>query len=192
MKIIVGLGNPGKEYEYTRHNLGFLVVTLLAQQNSLKFLKSSVTQALTAQGEIGNQEVVLLLPWTYVNNSGSVVNQIMVHQAISPENILVVCDDLNTDFGQIRLRSQGSGGGHNGLASIIEKLKTKKFPRLRMGIGSPLKKEETVNFVLGEFSSNEKKALGDFIQKAADCCLFWLAEGIYQAMDQYNKRKRDE
>ena len=192
MKIIVGLGNPGKEYEYTRHNLGFLVVTLLAQQNSLKFLKSSVTQALTAEGKIGHQEGVLLLPWTYVNNSGSAVSQIMAHKEISPENILVVCDDLNIDFGQIRLRSQGSGGGHNGLASIIEKLNTKNFSRLRMGIGSPLKKEETVDFVLGEFSSNEKKALGDFIQKAADGCLLWLTEGIHQAMGQYNKRKEDE
>ena len=96
-----------------------------------------MTRGLTAEGKIHDQDVVLLLPWTYVNNSGIAVDQIMAHKRILPENILVVCDDLNMGFGQIRLRSQGSDGGHNGLTSIIEKLKTKNFPRLRLGIGAP-------------------------------------------------------
>ncbi len=183
-KLIVGLGNPGKEYEYTRHNLGFLVVTHLAQQNGLRFLQSSLTQALTAEGKMHNQDVVLLLPWTYVNNSGIAVNQMRAHKEIFPQNILVVCDDLNIDFGQMRLRSQGSDGGHNGLTSIIEKLKTKNFPRLRLGIGRPPTKAEIVDFVLGEFSPSEKENLEDFIQRATDRCFIWLT--------QFNKRKEDE
>ena len=192
MKLIVGLGNPGREYEWTRHNLGFLVLTHLAKEHHFKFSKSPRIQGLTVGGQIQNQEAMLLLPLTHMNHSGIAVQQSSEHKKIAVENILVVCDDFHVDFGQTRLRSQGSDGGHNGLTSIIEQLKTKNFARLRLGIGAPARKEEAVDFVLGEFSQKEKEALPQFIQRAAECCVVWLTEGITKAMGKFNKRTEDE
>lgn len=192
MKLIVGLGNPGREYEWTRHNLGFLVLTYLAKEYHFKFSKSPTIQGMIADGQIHSHEVMLLMPLTYVNHSGVAVQQASEQKEISLKNILVVCDDFNVGFGQMRLRSQGSDGGHNGLASIIEQLKTKNFARLRLGIGPPARKEEAVDFVLGEFNQKEKEALGRFTQKAADCCEVWLTEGMVKAMSQFNKRTEDE
>ena len=192
MKLIVGLGNPGREYEWTRHNLGFLVLTHLARKHRFKFSKSSRIQGLAAGGQIHNHEVLLLLPLTYMNNSGTAVQQASEDKGITAENILVVCDDFHVDFGHLRLRSEGSDGGHNGLASIIEHLKTKKFARLRLGIGAPASKEGAVDFVLGEFNQREKEALSDFSPRAAECCEVWLMEGITKAMGKFNKRTEDE
>lgn len=192
MKLIVGLGNPGREYEWTRHNLGFLVLSHLAKEHRLKFSKNPTIQGLTAIGPIGNHEVMLLLPLTYMNHSGMAVEQASEQKGILPENILVVSDDFYLDFGHLRLRSKGSDGGHNGLASIIEELKTKNFARMRLGIGAPERKEEAVDFVLGEFHPKEKEALPDFVQKAVECCLVWLNEGTAKAMKQFNKRTEDE
>lgn len=192
MKLIVGLGNPGREYEWTRHNLGFLVLTHLAKEHRLKFSKSPMIQSLIAEGQIHNHDVMLLMPLTYMNHSGAALRQVSDSKGISPDNVLVVCDDFHIDFGHMRLRSQGSNGGHNGLASIIEELKTKDFARLRMGIGAPARKEEAVDFVLGEFNQKEKEALREFVQQAAQCCIVWLSEGTAKAMEQFNKRTEDE
>ncbi len=191
-KLIVGLGNPGQDYEYTRHNLGFLVLTQLAHQHGFKFKKSSLTDALEAKGKILDQDVVLLLPLTYVNQSGIAVNQVVSKKEIPLKDALVVCDDLNIGFGEIRLRSSGNDGGHNGLKSIITHLKTNDFPRLRLGIGAPFQKEETRDFVLAQFTQKEKKAINAFIEEASQCCVIWLSEGINKAMSQFNKRKGNE
>ena len=192
MKLIVGLGNPGREYEWTRHNLGFLVLNHLAKEHHLKFSKSPTIQAMTASGQIQNHDVILNLPLTYMNHSGIAVRQVSEQAGILAANILVVCDDFHVGFGQMRLRSKGSDGGHNGLASIIEQLKTKNFSRLRLGIGAPARREEAVDFVLGEFNPKEKEALPDFVQKAVECCIVWLSEGTGKAMGQFNKRTEDE
>ena len=193
MKLIVGLGNPGREYEWTRHNLGFLVLTHLAKEHHLKFSKDPTISGLMAAGLIHQHAVTLLMPLTYMNHSGIAVQQAASEQKeISAENILVVCDDFHVDFGHMRLRPQGSHGGHNGLASIIEHLKTKNFARLRLGIGVPPPREEAADFVLGEFNQKEKEALQDFVPKAAQCCLVWLREGTAKAMNQFNKRTKDE
>ncbi len=197
MKLIVGLGNPGREYEWTRHNLGSLVLTHLAKEYHLKFFKSPTIHGLSAEGKIHNHDVMLLMPLTYMNHSGVAVRQASEQKGISSDDILVVCDDFHIDFGQMRLRSKGSDGGHNGLASIIEQLKTKNddtvdFARLRLGIGSPPRKEEAVDFVLGEFNQKEKEALHDFVKKTAQCCIVWLSEGTGKAMSQFNKRTEDE
>ena len=187
-RLIGGLGNPGKDYEYTRHNLGFLVVRRLAEKLKLKFALSSLTNGLTAEGMFEDKAICLLMPLTYMNNSGVAVHQVMTKRELSPEDVMIVCDDFNLDFEQIRLKGKGSDGGHNGLSSVIEHLGTEQFARLRMGIGRPTGKKDMVDYVLEEFKKKEKECLDSFIDETASCCLAWLCEGVYAAMDQYNRR----
>lgn len=188
LRLIGGLGNPGKDYEYTRHNLGFLVVRRLAEQLKLKFALSSLTNGLTAEGAFEDKLVCLLMPLTYMNNSGVAVGQVMAKRKLSPENVLIVCDDLNLDFKQIRLRGKGSDGGHNGLSSVIERLGSEQFARLRMGIGQPTGRKDAVDYVLEEFKKKEKECLDSFIDETILCCLTWLREGVAAAMDQHNRK----
>lgn len=185
--LIVGLGNPGKEYEYTRHNLGFMVVRHLAKEFNWEFQTTRLAKGLIAKGEVRDSEVHLLLPLTFMNNSGLAVKPLVEKKNLTLENLLVICDDLNLSFGHLRLRSGGSDGGHHGLSSITECLNTKYFSRLRMGIGEPSSREQAVDYVLGEFNAAEKKSLDGFVADAADCCLIWLKEGINKAMQLYNK-----
>lgn len=188
LRLIGGLGNPGKDYEYTRHNLGFLVVRRLAEKLKLKFALSSLTNGLTAEGMFEDKAICLLMPLTYMNNSGVAVHQVMKKRDLSLEDVMIVCDDFNLDFEQIRLKGKGSDGGHNGLSSVIEHLGTEQFVRLRMGIGRPVGKKDTVDYVLEEFKKKERERLDSFIDETTSCCLAWLCEGIDAAMDQYNRR----
>ncbi len=190
--LIVGLGNPGKDYEYTRHNLGFMVVRNLAQREKLKFSDNSSAKGLTAEGALFGKKVVYFLPMTYVNNSGLAVRAIVGKKGVEAKNILAVVDDVNVDFGKMRLRPEGSAGGHNGLKSMIEHLKTREFARLRLGVGSPRHKEAMADYVLSEFTKDEKKHLGNFIQEASECCVAWVKDGMSNAMNQFNRRKNDE
>ena len=187
-RLIVGLGNPGEDYEDTRHNLGFLVVRRLAQRNDLVFRRSSLTNGLMAQGKKEAGALHCFLPMTYMNNSGSAVEQAVAKLGLDPDHLLIVCDDFNLDFGQMRLRGKGSDGGHNGLASVIEHLGTQDIARLRLGIGAPgsAHGRETVDYVLGKFSKEETKNLDEFIDRATDCCEAWFKEDIHRAMDQFN------
>jgi PTH1 family peptidyl-tRNA hydrolase len=192
LRLIVGLGNPGPDYEYTRHNLGFLVVQYLCQKHHLKLRRSFLCRGWMASGSLLGQECVFLLPMTFMNHSGVAVKKVLAAKKISLENMLVVCDDFNLEFGEVRLRRQGSSGGHHGLSSIIEQLGASDFPRLRLGIGSPKGRQDTVDFVLEEFSQGDKKQLGAFIEEAAGCCEIWLTANIDKAMSQFNKRERNE
>lgn len=187
-RLIVGLGNPGRDYEYTRHNLGFLVVEHLAKKNNLRFLKSSFTKGLTADGQVAGRDLCCLLPATYMNNSGLAVKQAVLNKNLDHADILVVCDDFHLEFGQVRIRNKGSDGGHNGLASVIEHLGTQAFARLRLGIGGPAQGQEPVDYVLGKWTAGEEKQLDEFIDRATDCCGVWLQEGTHHAMDQFNGR----
>lgn len=189
LRIIVGLGNPGKEYEYTRHNFGFLVIDQLAAQYQLKFSRRAVLNSYTAEGLLEDVECLLVKPLTYMNNSGSVVRQVLNKKGAEASRLLVVCDDFHLDFGQMRIREKGSDGGHNGLTSVIQHLQTQNFSRLRLGIGSPKPSEDVVDYVLGSFSSKEKREMDPFIQQAARCCACWAVEGISKTMSQFNKRK---
>lgn len=191
-QLIVGLGNPGKGYEYTRHNFGFLAVARLAKEFGLKFSKSTSLKSFVAEGSIEGHDTCLLLPQTFMNNSGTAVQEAARRKSIAPENILVVCDDLNLDFGQFRLRPNGSDGGHNGLVSVIAHLASKEFARLRLGIGRPQSKEETVDFVLTNFSKEERKELPALLEEAVRCCAVWLTQGTAKAMNQFNQRKENE
>jgi PTH1 family peptidyl-tRNA hydrolase len=189
LRLIAGLGNPGKDYEYTRHNLGFLVVQRLAEKLKLKFALSSLTKAMAVEGTFEGNSICLLAPLTFMNNSGVAISRFMSKKDLLPEDILVVCDDFHLDFEQIRVRSKGSDGGHNGLSSVIQHLDTEQFARLRMGIGYPPGKKDTVDYVLEEFVKAERNRLDNFIDEAVSCCLVWLSEGINTAMDQHNRRK---
>lgn len=184
MKLIVGLGNPGRFYHTTRHNLGFLVVKELARRNSLRFKKGF--RSLIAKGKIDKEEVLLCQPQTYMNLSGEAVKLVLNSKNVELEDLLVVCDDLNLEFSQIRLRPKGSAGGHNGLQSIIDEIGSSQFSRLRIGIGKKEGKNKT-GHVLSHFGKQEAKEIENIIEVAADACVMWLEQGIVAAMDKFNR-----
>jgi PTH1 family peptidyl-tRNA hydrolase len=186
--LIVGLGNPGKDYEYTRHNIGFLAIRRLAERLTVKFSLSSLTNGLVADGEFGGKKFFLLMPLTYMNHSGVAVRQLIGKKAIEPGDILVITDDFHLPFGQVRLRSKGSAGGHNGLASVIEQVGTDAFARLRMGVGKPFAEGGATDFVLGPFEPAERSRLEEFIDHAVEASQAWIQSGINSAMEQFNKR----
>lgn len=191
--LIAGLGNPGEAYTHTRHNVGFLVIEKLVQRLNLKFSKSSFIKGIVADFRFdSDQRCELVLPHTFMNHSGIAIKPLVVQHNIPPEKILIVCDDFNLPFGQLRLRAGGSDGGHNGLKSVTDALGTQNFHRLRVGIGAPPVHADTVDFVLAHFTKEEMKALEQVTQEAADCCYSWLTEGLNKAMGQFNKRKGND
>jgi PTH1 family peptidyl-tRNA hydrolase len=185
-KLIVGLGNPGAQYTWTRHNLGFLVLEALCAKYKIVFRNSSGNHGMLAKSVIEDVACSLLMPMTFMNNSGLSVKKLADRQGIAPENMLIVCDDLTLPFGKLRLRPSGSAGGHNGLKSIIQDLGSNQFSRLRMGIDSPKSTDQTVDYVLANFTPVEKKALPDFINQALDCVTCWVTEGAEAAMNRFN------
>ncbi len=187
-RLIVGLGNPGKDYEHTRHNLGFMVVQRVVENIGSRFQHSSFIKGLVSQVKVEEKQLYCLLPMTYMNHSGTAVKQLLDKKGLGPHEMLVVSDDLSLDFGQIRIRERGSDGGHNGLKSIVGFLGTRDFARLRMGIGAAPQGRDAADYVLGEFSRSEKKELEGFVDQAVECCLVWLRDGISKAMDQFNRR----
>jgi len=187
-KFIIGLGNPGSEYEWTRHNLGFLVVDQLAQKWGATFKNSSFAKVVMAEAASGETSVKLVKPMTYMNNSGVALRALVEHFKFDLAQILVITDDINLDFGRLRLRPRGSDGGHNGLSSSIYHLASEDFPRLRMGVHHPGDKENIPDYVLGEFFASEKSHLDEFIDAACGCCQMWLTEGIERTMEKYNQR----
>jgi len=187
LKLIIGLGNPGKEYEQTRHNLGFMAVTDLVKSQGLKFKRSLLLKSFIAQGEIEGRPVILAKPLTFMNSSGRAVIGLVRRYQIDLKDLLVVCDDINLKLGGLRLRPSGSDGGHNGLKSIIAALRTQDFTRLRLGIAPVKKSDDMVDFVLSEFNRQEKPMVSLQIGRAAECCSNWLKEGIVKTMDKFNK-----
>jgi PTH1 family peptidyl-tRNA hydrolase len=183
------LGNPGRDYEHTRHNLGFLALRRLAEKLKFKFKPSALTNGLSAEGIFKKEKIFLLAPLTFMNHSGIAVHQFMTKKDLSFRDILVICDDFHLKFEQIRLRAKGSDGGHNGLSSVIQYLGTEQFARLRMGIGRPVGRKDMTEYVLGEFKKTEMDRLDSFVNEAVACCLMWLQEGISVAMDVYNRKK---
>jgi len=186
VKLIVGLGNPEKQYEYTRHNLGFLVLMALAKKNDLKYKKSVLTQAVEVKLTLDGEHCSLMMPLTYMNHSGGAVKQWVDKNKLVLDDILIVCDDLALNFGQMRLRPSGTAGGHNGIKSIIEHLGTKDFTRLRLGIGQPHPSQDAADYVLSNFTSGERKLLPDFINEAVACVTSWVAQGTTATMNQFN------
>jgi len=186
VKLISGLGNPTRKYRMTRHNIGFLAIDKIAEALSVKFKKNSFS-SLTGKGSFGSEKIILLKPLTFMNLSGEAIAPFARKKRIKPEEIIVICDDINLDLGEIRIRKSGGSGGHNGLKSIIEKLGTNQFQRMRIGIGS----EETgdrdlSNYVLEEFGKREFGLIDKVLDAASEAIKTYLAEGIDIAMTRFN------
>jgi len=182
--LIVGLGNPGPEYEDTRHNVGFMVVEGLAERLRLSLTRER--RALAGWGSYKGRRVGLAKPQTYVNRSGDAVRPLMEHHDVVPSELLVVVDDLHLDTGRLRLRPGGSSGGHNGLAHITERLGTSAFPRLRIGIGDDYARGEQADYVLSPFTAQQQPLIEEALIDAANAVLTFVREDVETAMNRYN------
>lgn len=189
-KLIVGLGNPGLVYAGSRHNIGFAVLKSLAGSLKLSFKRDSLVSALVAKGQIQGLDVVLALPQTYMNLSGVAVKALLKKFKVSPENFLVVCDDLDLELGRMKIRPQGSSAGQRGIKSIFEHLGTQEFSRLRIGIGRPRAPQDAAKYVLSSFSRKEKAAVKQIEEDAASCCRSWVENGIVPTMNTFNLRSK--
>jgi PTH1 family peptidyl-tRNA hydrolase len=188
MYIIVGLGNPGKKYENTRHNMGFLAIDLLADKygievNKLKF------KSLVGEGRIAGEKVLLVKPQTYMNLSGEAVRAALDFYKEDFQNLIVIYDDLDIPTGTMRIRKKGSPGTHNGMRNIKQHIQTDDFPRIRIGIGSE-RKGDLIDYVIGSISKNEQMLLDESINKAAEGAAAIVEKGIEKAMNEYNTRPK--
>ncbi|WP_456455464.1 aminoacyl-tRNA hydrolase [Thermovibrio sp.] len=170
VKLIVGLGNPGREYEKTRHNVGWWVIDRVCRELNVELSREKF-KGLYGELPTSRGKVILLKPLTYMNRSGESVKGFVKFFKLEPQQVLVIYDDLDLPLGKIRLRKRGSSGGHRGLKSVIEELGTDQFPRLRIGIGRPERKEEVVNFVLSPFKEKELPIIEEAVEKATKCVL---------------------
>ena len=190
MKLVVGLGNPGSQYSGTRHNLGFDVITELAQRwqagkPQLKF-QAEIREAISPSGK-----VFLVAPMTYMNRSGESVQQIARFYQVASEDVAVVCDDINLPLGRLRWRAGGSSGGQKGLADILQRLGTEKVPRLRLGVGRPPGSMDSAAWVLARFRAEDRSEAEMMVKLAADSMECWIAEGLAVAMNRFNRSSED-
>ena len=190
MKVFFGLGNPDSRYVYSRHNLGFRVIDMLGCRNNINIRKRRFG-SLIGEGAIDNIPVWLVKPQTYMNLSGEAVQQIVDYLKIGLNEMMVIVDDIDLSPGMVRIRREGGDGGHNGLLSIIEHLKTQVFPRVRIGIGPPLDREVLTDFVLSSFKEEEYPIIDKAIETTSCACEVWLKEGITAAMDRFNRRENE-
>lgn len=187
MKIIAGLGNPGKEYENTKHNVGFLTIDILAEKYDIKVNKIKF-KGLVGEGMIGTEKVILVKPQTYMNLSGQCIREIVAFYKLDMEDLVVIYDDIDLPMGNLRIRKKGSAGTHNGMRSIIYDLQDDGFPRVRVGIGGE-RKGNLANYVISGFSGDDRKLIEEAIVKAADAVACLVEDGIDRAMVDYNTKK---
>ena len=186
MYIIAGLGNPGRQYAGTRHNMGFNVVTRIADDYKMQ-ITIKEHKALCAKGFIGGKKVLLALPQTYMNLSGESIRELVNYYLIDPETeLMVIYDDISMDVGRIRMRAKGSAGGHNGIKNIIAELGTDVFPRMKVGVGEKPKGWDLADYVLGRFSDEENEVMRRMLAKGSDACRDFILYGIQEAMNRYN------
>ncbi|NLV75612.1 MAG: aminoacyl-tRNA hydrolase [Tissierellia bacterium] len=190
MFAVVGLGNPGRNYSGTRHNVGFDTVELLANRNNINLNKIKF-KSIYGEGIIGGKRVILLKPQTYMNNSGMAVLDVYNYYKMPLENILVIVDDVDIEFGTIRIRKKGSDGGHNGLKSIIYQLGSQDFPRIKIGIGKRKEGQDLADFVLSKFSKDEKPRIEEAVLNAAMAVETIITYGIDEGMNQFNTKKKE-
>lgn len=184
--LIVGLGNPGRQYELTRHNAGFLFADLLADKNNVKISKIQF-KSVTASIELGGHKCLLMKPQTFMNNSGEAVKQAAAFYKIPPEKIIVVFDDISLPCGKLRIRRKGSAGGHNGIKSIIYLMNSDNFPRVKLGVGEkPHPDYELADWVLSNFKKDELPALRDAAEKACDAVELMVCGETDKAMSNFN------
>ncbi len=187
MKLIVGLGNPGILYANSRHNIGFQAVKYLAKAKKSVLKKEKGIRALSAKAKIEGMDVILAIPLTFMNLSGEAVRQLIKKYRINLRDLLIVCDDLDLEFGRLKIRATGSSAGHRGVKSIIDLLGSDEFSRLRIGIGRPGDNTAAADYVLSRFNKREKSELSAIIKQAAECCQIWVGEGIEKSMNIFNR-----
>ncbi|MBB5325845.1 PTH1 family peptidyl-tRNA hydrolase [Anoxybacillus tepidamans] len=185
MKLFVGLGNPGKEYEQTRHNVGFMVIDELAKRWNLSYNQAKFN-GLFASHIISGEKVILCKPLTYMNLSGECVRPLIDYYKIDIDDVVVIYDDLDLPVGKIRLRMKGSAGGHNGIKSLIQHLDTDQFKRIRLGIGRPQNGQKVTDYVLGRFTKEEEHDIQQAIMRATDACEKFVTSPFLQVMNEYN------
>lgn len=197
MHLIIGLGNPGARYEFTRHNIGFLAVDCIADKADISLNKKS-HNAVWGKGKILESDVVIAKPLAFMNLSGEAVKSLADYFHIETKYIIVIYDDVDLEFGTVRIKKRGGSGGHRGMESIIEQLGTNDFPRIRLGIGRPIKQgqgvkgsrgqEDIADYVLSQFSSEEKDKLPEIFDRTKDAADVILQHGIEKAMNKFNKK----
>ncbi|MFD1736902.1 aminoacyl-tRNA hydrolase [Bacillus salitolerans] len=187
MKVIIGLGNPGREYAQTRHNVGFITIDELAMRHQIPLDKEKF-KALYGSGIMNGEKVILLKPLTYMNLSGEAVRPIIDYFNVDIDDIVVIYDDLDLPVGKVRLRAKGSAGGQNGMKSIIQHIGTQEFKRIRIGIGRPQNGMKVPDYVLGKFVGEDVPAMVQSIKTAADACETWMKHTFIDVMNQYNSK----
>lgn len=187
MYIIVGLGNPTKEYAATRHNIGFDAITKIADDYNIS-LDMKKHKSLCGRGYIEGEKVVLVQPQTYMNLSGEAVRELKDFYKVDNSEIIIIYDDISLDVGQIRIRTKGSAGGHNGIKSIINHLGSDEFPRIKIGVGDKPKGWDLADYVLGRFSGEEDIVMRDVLERTSKACKCMITEGLDVAMNQFNKK----
>ncbi|TWT95335.1 Peptidyl-tRNA hydrolase [Botrimarina colliarenosi] len=185
MKIVVGLGNPGKQYEATRHNVGFDTLRLLAEQFSAETPKSKFDSYVT-EAMVNGERTLLVWPQTFMNRSGQAVRQVVQFYKTPLEDLLVICDDFALDVGRLRIRAKGSSGGQNGLKDVAQQLATEDYQRLRIGVGPVPSGRNAADFVLGRFASKERELVEVAIADAAAAVACWAEAGVTEAMNKFN------
>lgn len=185
MFVVVGLGNPGKDYTNTRHNIGFDTIDLLGKRNDININKIKFT-SVYGEGHIGGKKVLLVKPQTYMNNSGVTVRDISNFYKVPTENIIVIVDDIDIDFAAVRVKRKGSAGTHNGLRSIIYQLQKDDFPRVKIGIGKKHENQDLANFVLSRFSKEEREDIENSIVLGTEAVECIINHGIEKAMNEFN------
>lgn len=185
MYVIVGLGNPGKQYEHTRHNVGFDVIDILSKEYGISVTKIK-HKALIGEGRVGSEKVILVKPQTYMNLSGETLIDIYNYYKVDSNNIVVIYDDIDLEVGKIRIRKKGSGGTHNGMRSILKCLGTNEFPRVRIGVSKPRQGQDLADFVLSRFRKEEADDIQDGLEKAAKAVDCMIRENLDLAMNKYN------
>lgn len=185
--IIIGLGNPGKDYRNTRHNIGFKALDLLANRNNIKLNKIKF-KSVYGEGFIDNKKVILVKPQTYMNDSGVAVREIVDFYKTSTEDLIVIVDDIDIGFADLRIRTKGSAGSHNGLKSIIYHIRDDNFPRVKIGIGKKHPEQDLADFVLSQFSKEEAVDIENSILNATQAVETIITDGVDEAMNRFNIR----
>ncbi|UFJ40539.1 aminoacyl-tRNA hydrolase [Brevibacillus humidisoli] len=186
MKVIVGLGNPGRKYEETRHNLGFKAIDKISDKWSIP-VQQNKFRALVGEGRIESERILLVKPQTYMNLSGESVSEVLSFYKLTPDDLLVVHDDLDLPVGKLRLREKGSAGGNNGLKSIIQHLGTQEFKRIKIGIGRPEPGRSVSDYVLQVFSPSDREVVEQAVEQAAEAAVKWTGIPFLQVMNEYNQ-----
>ena len=191
MYLIIGLGNPGKEYENTRHNMGFKALDVLASDTGIE-IKKSKFQSLIGKGKINGEKVILCKPQTYMNLSGNAARECAMYYDVPRENVIVIYDDLDLPIESIRIRKAGGPGTHNGMKSVVQQLGITDFPRIRIGIGAAKEDEDVIDRVIGKVPKSEQAMLDEAAKKAAEAALDIIKIGIDNAMNKHNHTVKND